>query len=66
MIAWGFRTRAEPFVLYGFVYAVIAADWLLLEAVDDSGTRVAFILLVSMIAAVAGLLVAPRALQGAE
>jgi len=56
VIAWGFRTRHEPFVLYGFVYAVIAADWLLIETFDDSGTVIAFIILVSMIAAVAGLL----------
>jgi hypothetical protein len=56
VIAWGFRTRHEPFVLYGFVYAVIAADWLLIELRRQSGTSVAFILLVSMIAAVTGLL----------
>lgn len=56
VIAWGFRTRHEAFVLYGFVYAVIAADWFFIETFDDSGTVIAFILLVSMIAAVAGLL----------
>jgi hypothetical protein len=56
VIAWGFRTRHEPFVLYAFVYGVIAADWLILERVDGNATAVAAVLLVSMIAAVAGLL----------
>ena len=56
VIAWGFRARHEPFVLYAFVYGIIAADWLILEAVNDSGVAVAFVLLASMVAGVAGLL----------
>jgi hypothetical protein len=55
VILWGFRVRHEPFVLYAFVYAVIAADAMLLDNVRDLPTA-ALILLVSMIAAVAGLL----------
>jgi Predicted membrane protein (DUF2157) len=55
VISWGFRTKHEPFVLYAFVYAVIAADAMLLDRVNQL-TPIAFIILVSMIAAVAGLL----------
>jgi len=53
VVAWGFRTRSEPFVLYGFVFAVIGLDALVLKLVDYS--RVELIILVSMVAAVAGL-----------
>lgn len=55
VIAWGFRTRHEPFVLYGFVYAVVAVDAMLLDDVSTA-SRAAFIVLVSMIVAVIGLL----------
>jgi len=55
VIVWGFRTRREAFVLYGFVYAVIAADVLLLERVKDEAITF-LIVLVSMIAAIALLL----------
>jgi hypothetical protein len=55
VIAWGFRTRHEPFVLYGFVYGVIAADALLIDRVHNT-TAILFIILVSMIAGVTGLL----------
>lgn len=53
VIAWGFRVRHEPFVLYGFVYGLIAADWFFFETLSVAE---AFVLLVSMIAGVAGLL----------
>jgi hypothetical protein len=56
VIAWGFRTRHEPFVLYAFVYGIIAADWMILEIVDGSEAIALAIILASMIAAVAGLL----------
>lgn len=56
VIGWGFRTRHEPFVLYAFVYGIIAANGLIFEVVDDSKTAVSFVLLASMIAGVAGLL----------
>ena len=55
VIAWGFRTHHDPFVLSGFVYAVIAVDAMLLDGVAGSRTG-ALIVLVSMIVAVAGLL----------
>jgi hypothetical protein len=53
VIVWGFRVRHEPFVLYGFVYGLIAADWFFLETLSVAE---AFVLLVSMIVGVAGLL----------
>jgi hypothetical protein len=59
VIAWGFRQRpalqGEAFVLYGFLYAVIAVDVFLINIVDDL-TAAIFIITVSMIAAVATLL----------
>ena len=48
---WGFLQRAESFVLYGFVYAVVAADGLLLRHVDAEE----LVILTSMILAVAAL-----------
>lgn len=53
VIAWGFRVRHEPFVLYAFVYALIAVVWFFVETVGDYEP---FLLLVSMIAGIAGLL----------
>jgi len=35
VIAWGFRTRREAFVLYAFIYAVIALDILLVSFFDE-------------------------------
>ena len=55
VIAWGFRTRSEPFVLYGFVYAVIAVDAILIEVIGNE-TGGLLVILVSMIAAIAGLI----------
>lgn len=49
---WGRVQRSEPFVLYGFVYAVIAVDALILRRLHES-TAIAFTILVSMIVAVA-------------
>lgn len=56
VIAWGFRVRHEPFVLYAFVYALIAVVWFFLELVDNDPLPFVAVLLLSMIAAVAGLL----------
>lgn len=56
VIAWGFRVRHEPFVLYAFVYAVIAVDWVLIDTFEKIEPLIALIILVSMIGAVAGLL----------
>lgn len=55
VIAWGFRTRSEPFVLYGFVFAVIGLDAILLEQVNGMSSE-SLVVVVSMIAAIAGLL----------
>lgn len=55
VIAWGFRTRHEPFVLYAFVYAVIAVDILLAETLGDE-TATVLVIAISMVAAIAGLL----------
>ena len=58
VIAWGFRVRSEPFVLYGFVFAVIAVDVLLIEGLFDANdAAAAFLVILSIIAAIAGLLV---------
>jgi hypothetical protein len=55
VIWWGFRMRHEPFVLYGFVYGVIGVDALLIDLADNMTASI-FIVVVSMIAAVVGLL----------
>jgi Predicted membrane protein (DUF2157) len=55
IMGWGFKTRRESFVLYAFVYAVIAADVLLLSNVRNEAL-IFLIVLISMIAAVATLL----------
>ena len=54
VMRWGFARRAEAFVLYGFIYAVIAADALLIHRLHD-GNAISFIVLVSMIVAIAAL-----------
>lgn len=55
VIAWGFRTRAEAFVLYGFVYAVIAVNVFVIEQIGDEALGLLFIV-VSMIAAIGALI----------
>jgi hypothetical protein len=52
----GFRAREEMFVIYAWVYGTIAIDVLVCDAIDD-GTGIAFFLVVSSIAAIAGLFV---------
>lgn len=57
VIVWGFRTQRESFVLYAFVYGVIAADVLLFELLDMQSTTAGLLLIVvSMIVAVATLI----------
>ena len=56
VIAWGFRTRSEPFVLYGFIYAVIAVDALLIELLFSGETSALLVIIVSMIASIAALI----------
>ncbi len=55
VIAWGFRVRVEWFVLYAFVFAVIAVDVLLITTFPH-GVAAALIIVVSMIGAVVSLL----------
>jgi hypothetical protein len=54
VIYLGFRLRRESVVLYGFVYGVIAVDVLLIDLVDE-GTFTMFLILASMIGAIAAL-----------
>jgi hypothetical protein len=52
VILWGFIKRSEPFVLYAFIYAVIAADALLLHHFQHE----AAIILTSSVIAIAALI----------
>ena len=54
VIWWGFRRRAESFVLYGFIYALIAADAPLFKHLEN--TQLALAVFVSMIAGVIALI----------
>jgi Predicted membrane protein (DUF2157) len=51
---WGVRTRREIFVLYSFIYAVIAVDVLFVDLIDSETLTFPFVIL-SVIAAIAGL-----------
>jgi hypothetical protein len=55
VIAWGFRTGVESFVLYGFLYVVVAIDALLIHFVRDQGFGL-LLVIVSMIGAVVSLI----------
>jgi predicted membrane protein DUF2157 len=56
VIVWGVRTRRESFVLYAFLYGVIAVDVLVVNAISDfEGLTLLFIVL-STIAAIIGLI----------
>ncbi|MEA2463185.1 MAG: hypothetical protein QOJ98_932 [Acidobacteriota bacterium] len=54
VIYLGFRLRREAVVLYGFIYGVIAFDVLLIDLVRE-GTFAMFLIVVSMIGAIATL-----------
>jgi hypothetical protein len=59
VIVWGFRTRSEPFVLYGFIAVVIAVDVLIIEGLLDSMAAEAaavFVVVLSIIGAIIGLI----------
>jgi hypothetical protein len=56
IIAWGFRTRRESFVFYAFLAGVVAIDVLLIDAVNEAAIGF-FIIVISMIAAIATLIV---------
>jgi hypothetical protein len=57
VMAWGFRTRAESFVLYGFVYGVIAANVLVVDTLDGYEAAAMLFMSASMIAAIVSLIV---------
>lgn len=59
VMAWGFRQRSESFVIYAFVYAVIAIDAFLIHLIDDAVAALA-IVVVSMILAVVALIAIHR------
>ena len=56
IVWWGFRVRDEPFVLYGFVYAVVGADALLIELVSND-VFTFFLVALSMIASIIALVI---------
>lgn len=56
VMAWGFRRRTESFVLYAFVYAVIAIDTLILDSIGRGIEELVFLVVVgSMVGAIAAL-----------
>jgi hypothetical protein len=55
-IAWGAHTKRESFVLYAFLYAVVALDVLLVSNVKDE-TFALFVIVLSMIGAIVALFV---------
>ncbi|HUP49160.1 MAG TPA: DUF2157 domain-containing protein [Thermoanaerobaculia bacterium] len=54
VIRHGFRVRAESFVIYAYAYAVLAIDIAVVDILDD-GLLITSFLLLSTIAAIAGL-----------
>ncbi|MBV8516651.1 MAG: DUF2157 domain-containing protein [Acidobacteria bacterium] len=56
VIAWGIRAQRESFVLYAFLYAVVAADVLLVSNLHDE-TSIFFVIVVSTIASIVALFV---------
>lgn len=56
VITWGIRTHHEPFVLYGFVYGVIALDVLLIDTWFGTDKEAMVVIVLSMIAAVVSLI----------
>jgi hypothetical protein len=54
IIVWGFRTKNEWFVLYAFLYAVLAMDILLIHLVDDDAFSF-FLVLISTVGSIVGL-----------
>jgi uncharacterized membrane protein len=53
---YGMRAREATFVIYGWVYGVIALDIAVCSAIDDAGF-IFFYLLVSTVGAIAGLFI---------
>jgi hypothetical protein len=54
VIFWGMRTKRETFVLYAFLYAVLAVDVLFAEVVDENALVLFFVIL-SVIGAIVSL-----------
>lgn len=54
VIAYGIRTRSESFALYACIYAVIAIDFVIVDALSGETERLLYIV-VSTIAAIVGL-----------
>ena len=64
VMRWGFVQRSEAFVLYGFVYAVIAVDAFVIEAIDPKELAGAlWVIFLSMIGAVIALIAIHRRFQ---
>lgn len=61
VIAWGFRRRSESFVLYAFVYGVIALDVLI---IDTIGTGIEELVLLIIVVSMIGAIVALLAIHG--
>jgi hypothetical protein len=55
IVAWGMRTRRELFVLYGFLYAVLAVDLLIGYLVGSDEWIIMLLVLPSLIGAIVGL-----------
>jgi len=56
VIVFAFRRGSEPFAIYAYIYAVIALDIVIVEALDED-VFITLYLIVSTIAAIAGLFV---------
>ncbi|HEX7707398.1 MAG TPA: DUF2157 domain-containing protein [Thermoanaerobaculia bacterium] len=57
VIRWGFHVRREAFVLYAFIYAVIATDVLLLHLIGGRNETISFLIILgSMAGAIAALI----------
>ena len=44
VVFWGFRTRGESFVLYAAVYAVIAVDVFLVDAIPTQAAKLLIVI----------------------
>jgi hypothetical protein len=54
VIAYGFRTRSESFVLYAYVYAVLAIDIFVIDALSGT-TEILLFIIISTTVAIVGL-----------
>lgn len=65
VIVWGLRTRAEAFVLYGFLYGVIAVDVFIVDVLDNDAV-IFLTLCVSALGAIVGLFLIHARFQRSE